>query len=111
MTLFYIIDSIHVYTVRVCRIQCEFYMHDREGVSIEAERILVIIQTQTIVYLNSTEYRVLGAERANNASVTEPNATPSKDANALYIHTYVLLILCTCTIRHRLCVCVYTIHT
>lgn len=64
-------------------------MRDREGRSIEAEKILVIIQTQTVVYLNSTEYRVLGVERAINASVIEPNAAQSKDTNALYIHTYI----------------------
>lgn len=66
--------------VCACRVQCEFYMHDQEGMSIPAEKILEVIRTQTIVYFNSTEYRVLQVERANNqTSIIDPVPSSGKD--------------------------------
>lgn len=70
----------HTYSAFACRVQCEFYMHDQEGVSIPAEEILVVIRTQTVVFFNSTEYRVLQVERANNATLgVNPTASASED--------------------------------
>ena len=70
-------------------------MHDEEGESVEAEEILVIIETETVVYRNSTEYRVLEVSRANNVSTTEPNTVPGKDTIVLYVHMYICTYVCT----------------
>ena len=76
--------NIIVHAFFVCRVQCEFYMQDEEGMSIPAEQILMIIRTQSVVFLNSTEYRVLQVERANNNSlIVDPIASASKEETAV----------------------------
>lgn len=75
---------VHTCLVCTCRVQCEFYMRDREGMSISAEKILEVIRTQTVVYFNSTEYRVLQVERANNqTSSVDPIPSSGKDTIVL----------------------------
>ena len=81
-------NIIYCHAFFVCSVQCEFFMQDEEGMSIPAEQILMVIRTQTVVFLNSTEYRVLQVERANNDTlIVDPIASASKETAVCYLPT------------------------